>query len=123
MNVVNSVVVPSVIFVVLDGAYMFLFKNYINKTFGESDSLYGPASMKTLGFVINILIELFALVYFLILGFSTIMDAFIFGAVLQGYASSINYATVKDWGLSHSVVCTLWKAVLFALTVYLSRML
>jgi hypothetical protein len=121
MNIINSVVIPSVIFLVLDGAYWFLFKNYLNDVFGKSDSVYTPASMKTLGFGINILIELFALVYFLILGYFTVLNAFIFGVVIQGYTTSINYAIIKDWDLNHGIVCTLWKGVLFALTVYLAR--
>jgi uncharacterized membrane protein len=121
MNVVNTVIIPSATFLVLDGAYWFLFKNYLHKTFGKSDSVYESANMKTAGFVVHVLIELFALVYFLILGFSTVLNAFIFGLVLQGYTSSINYAIVKDWDINHSIVCTLWKGILFALTVYISR--
>ena len=121
MSVVNTVIIPSATFLVLDGAYWFLFKSYLHKTFGKSDSVYESGSMKTVGFVVHVLIELFALVYFLILGFSTVLNAFIFGVVLQGYTTSINYAIVKDWNLANSLVCTLWKGVLFALTVYLSR--
>lgn len=121
INISNSVIIPSVIFLFLDGSYYLLYKNFMYKSFDKSDSVYEPGNMKTLGFFVNILIELFALIYFLILGFSTVLNAFIFGLVLQGYNTTINYATVKDWNLGHSLFCTLWKGVLFALTVYLAR--
>lgn len=120
MNIINTVIIPSAIFLVLDGTYYFLFKSFLHKTFGKSDSVCEPGSMKTIGFVINMLIEIFALVYFLILGFSTVLNAFIFGVVLQGYTTSINYAIIKDFNLNCSIMCTLWKGILFALTVYLS---
>ena len=123
MNVVNTVVIPSVVFVALDFGYWFLSKNYLNTVFEKSDSVYSPGNMKNVGFIIHLLIELFALIYFLILGFASILNAFIFGLVLQGYTSSINYAVVKDWNVGHGLLCTLWKGVLFALTVYISRML
>lgn len=122
MNILQTVLIPSAIFVVLDGAYWFFTKKYLNRVLGKSDSIYDSGSMKTAGFVVHILIELFALIYFLILGFSSILNAFIFGIVLQGYTSSINYAIIKDWNLTHTAICTLWKGILFALTVYISRM-
>lgn len=124
MNVLNNVVIPSVVFIVLEAVYLFLNKNFLGKILGKSESMYdSTSSMKTVGFIVHLFVELFALVYFLILGFSTVMNAFIFGVVLQGYTSSINYATVKDWSVKHSIVCTLWKGILFALTVYISGML
>lgn len=123
MSLVNTVVIPSAVFVALDFGYWFISKNFLNGVFEKSESVYSAGNMKNVGFIINMLIQLFALVYFLILGFSTILNAFIFGLVLQGYTSSINYAIVKDWNVGHGVLCTLWKGVLFALTVYISRML
>jgi uncharacterized membrane protein len=123
MNILNTFIIPCGTFLVLDGAYWILFKNYLYKTFGKSDSVYESGSMKNTGFIINMLIELFALVYFLILTMSSVLNAFIFGLVLQGYSSSINYAIVKDWNLNHSLMCTLWKGILFALTIYITHIL
>ena len=123
MSAVNTIIIPSVIFVGLEAVYWYASKAYMNKMFDKSDSVYEPANIKKVGIFVHLIIELFAIIYFLILGFSTILNAFIFGLVIGGATTSINYALVKDWNLNHSLLCTLWKGVVFALVVYFSRIL
>jgi hypothetical protein len=123
MSVVNNLVIPSTVFLVLDGLYWYASKNYLNKMFNKSDSMYEAGSVKTVGIVVHILFELFAVIYFLVMTYASVFNSFLLGLTLGGTTTSINYATVKDYNLNHGVLCTLWKGVLFALTVYLSRFL
>ena len=123
MSVVNNLVIPSTVFLVLDGLYWYASKNYLNKMFNKSDSMYEAGSVKTVGIVVHILFELFAVIYFLVMTYASVFNSFLLGLTLGGTTTSINYATVKDYNLNHGVLCTLWKGVLFALTVYLSRLL
>jgi hypothetical protein len=123
MSMVNTLVVPSAIFLVLEGVYFFVNKTYLSKVFDKSDSCFDPNNVKTVGLVVYFLIQLFALIYFLILGFASVLNSFIFGFVLSGSAVACNYAHIKDYNLNSGAVSVLVTSTIFALTVYLSRML
>ena len=124
MSLVNTIAVPTVIFLVLEGVYWFVKKNYINKVFDKSDSCYEPGNVKTVGIVVHMLIELFAIIYFLILGFASVLNSAIFGGVISGAHESCNYACIKDHNdIPHSLVNVVVKSGIYALTVFLSRLI
>jgi hypothetical protein len=121
----NNVLIPSAAFAALEAFHWFFLKKMINKTLDikKSDSVQEDGNRKTVGFIITLIIQLFALIYFLILGFATIFNAFIFGVVLQGFNTSLNYTCIKDWNMKCGLTCVLWKGLLFAFAIYISKML
>jgi hypothetical protein len=122
MSLVNTIAIPTAVFVVLEGVFWFVNKNYLNKVFDKSDSCFEPGNVKVVGLVVHYLIELFAIIYFLILGYASIYNSFLLGFVIHGSKTSMNYATIKDYNVNHGVFMTASQSILYALTVYLSRL-
>jgi uncharacterized membrane protein len=122
MSLVNTIAIPTAVFVVLEGVFWFVKKNYINKMFDKCDSCFEPGNIKMVPLVIHYLIELFAIIYFLILGYASIYNSFVLGFVIHASKTSMNYATIKDYNINYGTFITVSQSILFALTVYLSRL-
>ena len=104
----------AVIFVILDGLYLNLIKNYFNK---QIRSIQGTnIEINFMAVAITYILLIFGLNYFIIKKHKSVSDASLLGLVIYGVYDSTNYATLKKWSSDVAIMDTLWGGSLFALT-------
>ena len=103
-----------IVFVILDGVYLNLVKNYFNK---QIKSIQGsPIQIRIVATAITYIFLIFGLNYFIIKKHRPVKEAALLGLVIYAVYEFTNYSLLKDWSLLTVLMDTTWGTILFALT-------
>jgi uncharacterized membrane protein len=104
----------AIVFVVLDGFYLNLVKDYFNK---QIKSIQGSTiQIRLIATAITYVFLIFGVNYFIIQKHRPVKDAALLGLTIYGVYEFTNYSLLKDWSLLTVIMDTTWGTVLFALT-------
>jgi uncharacterized membrane protein len=107
----------AVIFVILDGLYLNLIKNYFNK---QIQSIQGSnIKINFMAVAITYILLIFGLNYFIIKKHKSVSDASLFGLVIYGVYEFTNYSLLKNWSIITVIMDTTWGTLLFGLTTFI----
>ena len=106
--------VASILFIILDGIYLNLIKNYFNnqiKVIQGSD-----IKINYMAVAITYIFLIYGLNYFIIRNHRSVKDAALFGLIIYAVYEFTNLSLFKNWSLLTAIIDTIWGAVLFGLT-------
>ena len=106
--------VASILFIVLDGIYLNLIKNYFNnqiKVIQGSD-----IKINYMAVAITYIFLIYGLNYFIIRNHRSVKDAALFGLIVYAVYEFTNLSLFKNWSILTAIIDTIWGAVLFGLT-------
>jgi uncharacterized membrane protein len=107
----------AVIFVILDGLYLNLIKNYFNK---QIRSIQGTnIEINFMAVAITYILLIFGLNYFIIKKHKSVSDASLLGLVIYGVYELTNYSLLKNWSIITVIMDTTWGTLLFGLTTFM----
>ena len=111
--------VMSTVLVLIDVAFIILF---LSKPFNQQILAVQkePIKMNMYGTFASYALIIFILYYFIIKDRRSIIDAFLLGLLTYGIYDATNYATLKNWSASTSIIDTCWGGTLFALTTFIT---
>ncbi len=104
----------AIIFVLLDGLYLNLIKDYFNKQIKAIQGSDIKADFIAVGITYVFLI--FGINYFIIKNNRSVKDAALFGLVIYAVYEFTNLSLFKNWTYLTALIDTIWGAVLFGLT-------
>ena len=104
----------AIIFVVLDGLYLNLIKDYFNKQIKAIQGSDIKADFIAVGITYVFLI--FGINYFIIQKNRSVKDAALLGLVIYAVYEFTNLSLFKNWTYLTAFIDTIWGAVLFGLT-------
>ena len=110
----------AIIFVVTDGIYLNLVKDYFSQQIQQVQG--SPISLNIVGLVLCYVFLVSGLYYFIIKPKRTVLDAFLLGIVIYGVYETTNYALLKKWSALTVLMDTLWGGTLFAITTSLMKL-
>jgi len=104
----------AIIFVVLDGLYLNLIKDYFNK---QIKAIQGSdIKINIIATGITYVFLIFGINYFIIQKNRSVKDAALLGLVIYAVYEFTNLSLFKNWSYLTAFIDTLWGAVLFGLT-------
>lgn len=104
----------AIIFVVLDGLYLNLSKDYFNK---QIKSIQGSdIKVNIIAVGITYVFLIFGINYFIIQKNRSVKDAALLGLVIYAVYEFTNLSLFKNWSYLTAFIDTLWGAILFGLT-------
>jgi uncharacterized membrane protein len=104
----------AIIFVILDGIYLNLVKNYFNK---QVKAIQGTEiQLNIIATGITYVFLIFGLNYFIIRNHRSVKDAALLGLVIYAVYEFTNLAIFKNWFITSTIIDTTWGAILFGLT-------
>ena len=104
----------AIIFVVLDGLYLNLIKDYFNKQIKAIQGSDIKVNIIAVGITYVFLI--FGINYFIIQKNRSVKDAALLGLVIYAVYEFTNLSLFKNWSYFTAFIDTIWGAVLFGLT-------
>ena len=104
----------AIIFVVLDGLYLNLIKDYFNKQIKAIQGSDIKADFIAVG--ITYIFLIFGINYFIIKNNRSVKDAALLGLVIYAVYEFTNLSLFKNWTYLTAFIDTIWGAVLFGLT-------
>jgi len=114
MRFFETVILPGLVLLALDGVFLFLNKEMFELQVAEVQRVV--LEVKYLGVILCYALLIFALYYFIIKDRRSIADAMILGFVIYGVYETTTYALLKKWKLRTMMTDTLWGGILFGLT-------
>ena len=104
----------AIIFVVLDGLYLNLIKDYFNNQIKAIQGSDIKADFIAVGITYVFLI--FGINYFIIKNNRSVKDAALLGLVIYAVYEFTNLSLFKNWTYLTAFIDSIWGAVLFGLT-------
>ena len=104
----------AIIFVVLDGLYLNLIKDYFNKQIKSIQGSDIKADFIAVG--ITYVFLFFGINYFIIKNNRSVKDAALLGLVIYAVYEFTNLSLFKNWTYLTAFIDSIWGAVLFGLT-------
>ena len=104
----------AIIFVVLDGLYLNLIKDYFNKQIKAIQGSDIKVNIIAVG--ITYIFLIFGINYFIIKNNRSVKDAALLGLVIYAVYEFTNLSLFKNWSYLTAFIDTIWGAVLFGLT-------
>jgi uncharacterized membrane protein len=104
----------AIIFVVLDGLYLNLIKDYFNKQIKAIQGSDIKVNIIAVGITYVFLI--FGINYFIIQKNRSVKDAALLGLIIYAVYEFTNLSLFKNWSYLTAFIDTIWGAVLFGLT-------
>jgi uncharacterized membrane protein len=104
----------AIIFVVLDGIYLNLVKDYFNQQIQKIQG--SPIQINLIYTAITYVFLIFGLIYFIIEKHKSVKDAAILGFVIYGVFEFTSISLFKNWSLITVLMDTTWGTILYALT-------
>ena len=104
----------AIIFVLLDGLYLNLIKDYFNNQIKAIQGSDIKADFIAVGITYVFLI--FGINYFIIKNNRSVKDAALFGLVIYAVYEFTNLSLFKNWTYLTALIDSIWGAVLFGLT-------
>ena len=125
MNFTKQAVIATIALAGSEALYIGVLKKVFKKVFSieKPEGVFDDANISILRRMVYIAVMLFAILYFLIYMGHSVIDSFIFGAVLQGFFCAKNWAMVKGWNCPSCLIYVLWRAIEFAFVVWVARAL
>ena len=118
MRFFETVILPGLVLLALDGVFLFLNKEMFELQVAEVQRVV--LEVKYLGVILCYALLIFALYYFIIKDRRSIADAMILGFVIYGVYETTTYALLKKWKLRTMMTDTLWGGILFGLTTMIT---
>ena len=110
--------VSAILLVVIDSIYLQIIKNYFTR---QIQIVQGETIViNLLGLVLCYIFLISGINYFIIAPNRPVSDAFLLGLVIYGVYETTNYSLFKKWSFLTVLMDTLWGAILFAVTTYLT---
>ena len=104
----------AIVFVILDGLYLNLTKDYFNKQVKSIQGSDIKANFIAIG--ITYIFLIYGLNYFIIQKNRPVKDAALFGLVIYAVYEFTNLSIFTNWSVLSTIIDTTWGAVLFGLT-------
>jgi len=104
----------AIVFVVLDGFYLNLTKNYFNKQVKSIQGSEIEANFVAVG--ITYIFLIYGLNYFIIQKNRPVKDATLLGLIIYGVYEFTNLSIFTNWSILSTVIDSVWGAVVFGLT-------
>ena len=104
----------AIVFVILDGLYLNLTKDYFNKQVKSIQGSDIKANFIAIG--ITYIFLIYGLNYFIIQKNRPVKDAALFGLVIYDVYEFTNLSIFTNWSVLSTIIDTTWGAVLFGLT-------
>jgi uncharacterized membrane protein len=104
----------AIIFVILDGFYLNLTKDYFNKQVKSIQGSDIKANFIAIG--ITYIFLIYGLNYFIIQKNRSVKDAALLGLVIYAVYEFTNLSIFTNWSVLSTIIDTTWGAVLFGLT-------
>ena len=106
--------ITALIFVILDGIYLNLIRDYFNK---QIRSVQGSdIKVDFIAAAITYIFLIFGLNYFILSKNGSVKDAALLGLVIYAVYEFTNNALLKNWSYTTAIMDTVWGATLFGLT-------
>lgn len=119
MSNILDIFIHSIVLLSLDSLFLYNIRDMFSKQIISVQK--EPMRINMYGAVACYIFLILALDVFIIQEHASIYKAMILGLVLYGVYETTTYALLKNWKLKTVIIDTLWGALLFGLTVYLSR--
>ena len=104
----------AIVFVILDGFYLNLTKDYFNRQVKSIQGSDIKANFIAVG--ITYIFLIYGLNYFIIQKNRPVKDAALLGLVIYAVYEFTNLSIFKNWSVLSTMIDTPWGAVLFGLT-------
>ena len=104
----------AIVFVILDGFYLNLTKDYFNKQVKSIQGSDIKANFIAIG--ITHIFLIYGLNYFIIQKNRPVKDAALLGLVIYAVYEFTNLSIFTNWSVLSTIIDTTWGAVLFGLT-------
>ena len=104
----------AIVFVVLDGFYLNLTKNYFNKQVKSIQGSEIKANFVAVG--ITYIFLIYGLNYFIIQKNRPVKDATLLGLIIYGVYEFTNLSIFTNWSILSTVIDSVWGAIVFGLT-------
>jgi uncharacterized membrane protein len=118
MRFFDTVLLPAIIMLVLDGIFLGMNRDMFALQVAEVQRVV--IEVKYLGAVLCYALLIFGLYYFIIKDRRPVIDAMILGFVIYGVYETTTYALLKKWKLQTMMIDTLWGGILFGLTTMIT---
>jgi uncharacterized membrane protein len=118
MRFFDTVLLPAIIMLVLDGIFLGMNRDMFALQVAEVQRVV--LEVKYLGAVLCYALLIFGLYYFIIKDRRPVIDAMILGFVIYGVYETTTYALLKKWKLQTMMIDTLWGGILFGLTTMIT---
>jgi uncharacterized membrane protein len=118
MRFFDTVLLPAIIMLVLDGIFLGMNRDVFALQVAEVQRVV--LEVKYLGAVLCYALLIFGLYYFIIKDRRPVIDAMILGFVIYGVYETTTYALLKKWKLQTMMIDTLWGGILFGLTTMIT---
>lgn len=117
----KNILLISVLFLLLDSIYLTLVSNKASKMIYSIQK--SKMELNILAAIICYIFIVLLFYHFIIVKKGSIFDAFLLGLCVYGIYDSTNYALIKNWSLTFSIMDTLWGGVLFSSVFYMYRII
>lgn len=107
----------AILFVVLDGFYLNLVKDYFNSQVKKIQGT--PIKINLIYTAITYVFLIFGLNYFIIQKHRPVKDAALLGLVIYGVYEFTNISLFSNWSLLTVIMDTTWGTILYSLTTFL----
>lgn len=114
MKLIPRYIVSAVVMLILDFIFISANKSLIETQIVQVQRVY--MNLKIWPAIIAYAFMIFGLNYFILRNHRSILDAFLFGMIINGVYEMTNLATLKKWTWNLAIMDTLWGGVLMALT-------
>jgi|688.fasta_scaffold66747_3 uncharacterized membrane protein len=118
MRFFDTVLLPALIMLVLDGIFLGMNRDMFALQVAEVQRVV--LEIRYLGAVLCYALLIFALYYFIIKDRRPVIDAMLLGFVIYGVYETTTYALLKKWKLQTMMIDTLWGGILFGLTTMIT---
>jgi hypothetical protein len=118
MRFFDTVLLPAIIMLVLDGIFLGMNRDMFALQVAEVQRVV--LEIRYLGAVLCYALLIFALYYFIIKDRRPVIDAMLLGFVIYGVYETTTYALLKKWKLQTMMIDTLWGGILFGLTTMIT---
>lgn len=115
----KNILLISVLFLLLDSIYLTLVSNKASKMIYNIQK--SKMELNILGAVICYMFIVVLFYHFIIVKKGSLFDAFLLGLCVYGIYDATNYALIKNWSLTFSMMDSLWGGVLFASVFYIYK--
>jgi len=114
MQIFKEIFLSSVVFLLLDAAYITLNKSAWDVQIASIQRV--SMQIRVLGAIVCYALLILGLYYFILRTRQCAFDAFLLGILIYGVFESTNYSIFKKWDWKIAVMDTLWGGVIFGST-------
>jgi len=117
-KIIKNIATITVVLLALDFMYITTTRNMFEIQIADVQRV--ALQIRPLGGVLCYLLLVIGLYYFIIREHRPVFDAFLLGLVIYGVYETTSYALLKKWKWNIVLMDTLWGAILFALTTFIT---